>query len=323
MSGRPPWKARAALVLQLCVSAGLLAWIFREPEFRADVAGLIRTASPAWLIAAFGVAGVGAILGFVRWGIFVRVVGIPLPAWDIFRMGAVGLLFNSFLPGAVGGDGVKVGWLVARKFPPRAAFLSVVMDRLSGLGAMVICSAVFIGFRYEWLMRSATVAAMIHAVILYLVGVVVLVSISFFLASRGAVSRLPKRFPARAAAVEFAETYSLFLGAWRATGIAASISLFTLLAYFFTFFCAAEAVGVHVPMVDFLAIMPVVDVAAALPISAGGFGVREAAFSTLLGQLAGVPSAEAVSISFAGALATMLWGGLGLFALPARRREAR
>lgn len=305
------------------VSAGLLAWIFHEPAFRADVARLFVTASPGWLLTTIGVAGFGAILGIVRWGIFVRVVGISLPAWDVFRIGAVGLLFNNFLPGAVGGDAVKVGWLVARRFPPRAAFLSVVMDRLSGLGAMVLCSAVFIGFRFEWLMQSATVAAMIHAVILYLIGVVCLVSLSFFLASRGAVSHLPKRFPAREAAVEFAATYSLFLGAWRATAAAAAISLLTLLAYFFTFFCAAQAVGVHVPVMDFMAIMPVVDLAAALPVSAGGFGVREAAFSTLLGQLAEIPPASAVSISFAGALATMLCGALGLFALPARRREVR
>lgn len=316
-------KKWIVLTLQLVVSLGLLAWIFRDPDFRAEVWDLLSRANPWWLGAALVVAGVGAALGLLRWAIFLEIVGIHLTAWGVLRIGTIGLLFNNFLPGAVGGDAVKVGWLVSKGYSARASLLSGVMNRLSGLGAMVLCSVTFIALRFDWLMQSPSVAAMIHMLLLFLAGVVTFVTLSFVLSARGTVSRLPAKLPGRARLVEFAETYSLFVSAWRSTLLASTISVVTLLCFFYTFYFCSMALDVKVPMLDFLAIMPVVDLLAALPISAGGFGVREGAFVTLLGQLSGVPAAEAVSISFAGAFATLIWSLSGLLVMPWQRREVR
>ncbi len=314
-------KKALVLLLQVVVSVGLLVWIFREPEFREEVIGIFQQADLSWVVVAAAVAGVGIVLGFVRWGIFLRVVGIKISAWQVFRMGAVGLFFNSFLPGAIGGDAVKAGWLVARGARMKDALLSILMDRMSGIGALVLCSAVFIGARFEWLMQSAVVSTMIHLVILYLVVVVALLTISFLAASKGAVARIPKKMPGRTLIEEFSGTYFLFVTQWRMTLVAASISVGMLMAYFLTFYFCALALGVPVPVLDFLAIMPAVDILAALPISVGGFGVREGAFVTLLGQLNGVIPAAAVSISFAGAVLNLLWGCVGILVLPSFQRE--
>lgn len=316
-------KKALVLLLQVLVSVGLLVWIFREPVFREEVIGIFQQADLEWVLIAAGVAGFGVVLGFVRWGIFLKVVGIEVPAWQIFRMGAVGLFFNSFLPGAIGGDAVKAGWLVARGAGMKDALLSILMDRMSGIGALVLCSAVFIGLRFEWLMQSAVVAAMIHMVILYLVVVVALLTFSFLAASKGALAKIPQRMPGRAVIVEFSGTYSLFVKRWQMTLLAAGISVGMLMAYFLTFFFCALALGVAVPMLDFLSIMPAVDILAALPISVGGFGVREGAFVTLLGQLSGVAPAAAVSVSFAGAVLHLFWGCVGVIMLPGFKRETR
>ena len=73
-------------------------------------------------------------------------------------------------------------------------------------------------------------------------------------------------------------------------------------------------------MGEFLAFMPAVDIISALPISLGGFGVREQLFATVLGDLWGAPAAQAVSISLGGASLSILWGLLGLALLPAYNR---
>ncbi|GAB4172558.1 MAG: lysylphosphatidylglycerol synthase transmembrane domain-containing protein [Terrimicrobiaceae bacterium] len=309
--------------LQVIVSAALLLLIFRDAGFRADVAALAGKADVTWLLGAWLVAGAGCLLGFLRWAIFLRVVGILESPWSIVRMASVGLFFNSFLPGAVGGDAVKVGWLAARGHDPKKALLSVVMDRLSGLGALILCSCVFIPPKWSWLTTSATVAAMIHFAIVYLLVVVFLLGLSFVMSARGALESIPPRFPGRASLVEMASTYRLFVTRWRSTAAASLISAGMLLAYFFTFYFCARAISVVVPAREFLAFMPAVDIIAALPVSLGGFGVREGVFATVLGELSGVPASAAVSLSFAGALVTLLWGCLGLLLLPSYRRETK
>ncbi len=307
-------------VLQCLVTLGLLGWIFRDPEFRREVLEALSGADRGWLLAAALVAGAGCLMGILRWGIFLRVLGIDIPRLAILRIGAVGLFFNSFLPGVVGGDAVKAGWLVARGFSARSAVLSAVMDRISGLGALVLCSAVLIPMRYTWLMQSPAVSAMVHLLVIYLVVVSLLLSLSFVLSARGAVSRLPQKMPGRQTIEDFAAAYGRFLSCWKSTLAAALISVGMLLAYFLTFYLSARAFGVEVLLLDFLSFMPLVDLLAALPVSVGGFGVREAAFVTLLGDLAGVPAARAVSISFLGALVTLLWGCAGLILLPGLRK---
>ena len=77
------------------------------------------------------------------------------------RLSFVGLFFNNFLVGAVGGDAVKVVWLAAKGHRKTAALLSVLMDRMSGFGALILCSLIFMLWRLDWLMRSAVVAGLI------------------------------------------------------------------------------------------------------------------------------------------------------------------
>lgn len=311
------------LILQSCVSVALLAWIFWRPEFRAQAWQVITSADPGWLIAGFAVAGVGNLLGVVRWAVFLRVLHISLPAWEVLRLSFVGLFFNNFLVGAVGGDAVKVVWLAAKGHNKTSALLSVLMDRMSGLGALVLCSLTFMLWRLDWLMSSPVVAGVIKFVFGYLAVVVVLMAFSFVISAKGLTSRLPERLPGRKMILEFTSAYIQFVAAWRATLLASFISLIILLTYFATFYCSARAFGVHIPVLDFFAFMPAVDIISALPVSLGGFGVRDKLFGILLGDLSGVPMAQAVSVSLGGAVLSLVWGLFGLALLPSYRRAVK
>jgi uncharacterized protein (TIRG00374 family) len=315
-------KKWAPLLFQSLVSIALLMWIFWKEDFRSRTWQVLSSAHPGWLAAGFLVAGVGNLIGVVRWGIFLRVLGISLAPWDVLRLSFVGLFFNIFFVGAVGGDAVKVVWLATKGHRKTAALLSVLMDRMSGFGALIVCSFLFMSLRLDLLMRSAVVSGLIKGVFAYLFIVVVLMAISFLMSARGMTSRLPRRFPLRRMIIEFTEAYLQFVIGWRQTLLASLLSMVMLLAYFLTFYLSARAFGLHVPLVDFFALMPAVDIISALPISLGGFGVREQLFVTLLGDLWGVPAAQAVSISLGGALLSMLWGLFGLALLPAYHHAA-
>ena len=305
------------LFFQSLISVVLLVWIFWKEDFRTRTWQVLTSAHPGWLAAGFLVAGAGNLLGVVRWGIFLRVLGIRLPAWDVLRLSFVGLFFNNFLVGAVGGDAVKVVWLAAKGHRKTAALLSVLMDRMSGFGALILCSLIFMLLRWDWLMRSAVVAGLIKGVFFYLAAVIALMAFSFVMSAKGLTGRLPRRFPGRERIIEFTEAYLQFVTSWRQTLLASLLSVAMLLAYFLTFYFSARAFGLQVPVGEFFAFMPAVDIISALPISLGGFGVREQLFATVLGELWAAPAAQAVSISLGGASLSLLWGLFGLALLPA------
>jgi hypothetical protein len=60
------------------------------------------------------------------------------------------------------------------------------------------------------------------------------------------------------------------------------------LAFFMSFYCGLRAVGGAAPVLDVLTAMPIVDMAASLPVSISGLGVRERTFEALLSGIAGV-----------------------------------
>jgi len=316
-------KQKLIFAGQTVVTIGLLVWIFSQQEVRDNTVTVLRNADLRWVAAAIGVAGAETFLGALRWRIFLGVLDIRLPFWQSVRLFYLGLFFNTFLVGAVGGDAVKALALIGQGQPKGAAFLSVVMDRMSGLGALVLVSLTFLLWHYSWLTASPVVAGLIHFVFFYLLAVIGLVAISLLAAWTGFGDRAPRWVPFRTQFARMCELYFLFVSRWPQTLLAAGISCFMLLGYFLVFYCAMRAYGVVPDPTKVFAFMPVVDVIAALPISLGGIGVREKLFVVLLGQLMGVPAGTAVWISLTGFLTTLFWGLAGLLALPFYRGWVR
>ena len=73
------------------------------------------------------------------------------------------------------------------------------------------------------------------------------------------------------------------------------------------FVVGAWALGMHVPTIYFLIVVPVAVIARLLPISIGGLGVRELSLVTLLG-LVGVSPEAAISLSLLAYLMEILAG---------------
>ena len=150
-----------------------------------------------------------------------------------------------------------------------------------------------------------------------------LLSATFALAHRGLTPKFPKHEPTREKIRETSLAYLKFVQEWRQTLVASLLSAVILITHFFTFYFSARAFDADIPLPDFFALMPAVDIISALPISLGGLGVREQLFVTALGELSGIPAAQAVSISLGGAVITLLCGLVGLAFLPSYRRVTK
>jgi uncharacterized membrane protein YbhN (UPF0104 family) len=149
----PPTKASTTLgasTVGLCATPGghgpLLAASAAVPG-RLDSHGLgyvyerhivqgqpIRT---GFLIGGFVLYCLAAALTMVRWYLLVRALDLHLTLRDAFRFGLIGVFFNSFLPGAVGGDIIKAAVLARGQSRRTAAVATVIMDRLIALWGLV------------------------------------------------------------------------------------------------------------------------------------------------------------------------------------------
>jgi uncharacterized membrane protein YbhN (UPF0104 family) len=90
-----------------------------------------------FLVAGFVVHCAAGGLTMLRWYLLLRALDLQLTIRDAFRYGMIGVFFNTFLPGAVGGDVIKAAVLAQGQARRAAAVATVIMDRLIALWALV------------------------------------------------------------------------------------------------------------------------------------------------------------------------------------------
>jgi uncharacterized protein (TIRG00374 family) len=295
-------KKTLLTLLQVAVTVGLLWWVFHDPAKRAQMGEALREADWSWLWIGVGVFFFCTILATVRWKVLLKVQGIDMGwvrTWQLFM---VGMFFNLFMLGSTGGDVVKM-FLTMREAPDRkaAALLSVFMDRVIGMMALILISLGFLCFRYDVLSHSPASSALLTTLLWLLAGAVV-VTVGMFVGSAfGWVHYLPRWTPLRGRIVEVSAACHLYAKGWRQTIWAFLVSFPLFAMFFITFYCAARAFTDLLGLVDVFSVLPIVAVITAIPISVSGIGVRESLFVSLLAPF-GVTAAVATLISVTGFL---------------------
>jgi uncharacterized protein (TIRG00374 family) len=256
------------------------------------------------------------VLATVRWQILLRIQGITLGWLHTFAIVMIGLFFNMFLPGLVGGDAMRLYFVF--KCAPRQktrATLSVAMDRILGMLSILFLAGLSVGLQFRWLSRSDTTLHIVYSV-LGLLGIGSACVLLLFGAVRfGLLRKLPKRTPFRPAIMESGKALQLYGAHLGVMSIAFAITVVAHLIYYLSFYCAAQSLhgtrSASLSVTDILSIMPLVNTVTALPISFGGVGVRETLFQELLGNLAHVPPAIAAVTASLGFVIQASWGLLG------------
>ncbi len=304
-------KKALITIIQVLVTLGLLWFVFRDPETRKNVAETLPNAHPGWLMLAFLTFGGLCITGIVRWKILMAVQGIRLNTGRIGALFLIGHFFSQFLPGSTGGDILKIYYVMKEtKTKKAAAFLSVLVDRMIGLVALMIVGAVLLGMRYQWLTQTTGARNLVYILILVLVGCLGVIVFAWLVTSFGFVHKLPQWFPLRTLWIELAEAYTIYGKAWKSTLAALCLGMLGHLCIFTSFYFGARAYTSKVGIVDFFSTLPIVNTITSLPISVAGLGAREAMFEELLGKLCNLPK-EAVSISLTCYFIMLGWGIVG------------
>ncbi len=295
-------KKTILTLLQVAVTIALLWWVFHDPDRRREMASALKLADWGWLGIGVGVFFLCTILATARWQILLMVQGIRLSRFRSWQLFMIGMFFNLFMLGSTGGDVVKM-FLTMREATENkaAALLSVFMDRVIGMLALIFLSVGFLYFRYDLLSHTEGSSALLN-VLLWLLAAALATIVGMFVASGlGWVHYLPKWTPLRGRIVEVSAACHLYAKSWRLTVWAFLISFPLFGLFFTTFYCAARAFTDLIGVVDMFSVMPIVAVITAIPISVSGIGVRESLFVSLLAPF-GVSAAVATLISVTGFL---------------------
>lgn len=305
--------ARATPGLFLRIGAGvlLLAFVASRVDF-ATLTVRWDARAAAGAAATLALVVLAQALSALRW----RLVLGPddaAPLGRLLRLYLVGQFFSLFLPTSVGGDAVRAVAVSRGARRPAWAVSSVVFERFLGLVAMfalltlggVLAPGVFRASAGRASLGWTPTAAQLVA------GGIALVA----LAAVGI--RLLRRSPrVRRVAGEAAALWTHF--AARPGAFAAALAVSALVQGAYVAGWAALALGLRLPVrpEEMLVFVPFVSIAAMLPVTVSGIGVREGAWVLLLAPY-GVSAADAVAFSLAYFLAFLLVGAAGgvLFAL--------
>lgn len=150
-------------------------WVVLQKIDIAQTQRLLLRAHLGWLLAAWLLFNASKVLSAVRLRHFFAAVGVALSATYHLRLYYVGMFYNLFLPGGIGGDGYKV-YLLHQQYPQvgvRQLVAATLIDRLSGMLALCVLALVLGAGLYHyvgwaaWVQYAAYAAAAVMVAVFY------------------------------------------------------------------------------------------------------------------------------------------------------------
>jgi uncharacterized membrane protein YbhN (UPF0104 family) len=276
------WRRRALVTAKVGFAAVLMYWLVNSE--RLDIRRLAEL-RPSWPVTFFvALVFLSMVAPAIRWWYLMTIQELNVPLWPVIRATWLGYATSIFLPGAAGGDAVRVLIVLQGRSSGRIRALStVIVDR--GLGLYTLSFLGALSFMLCLLQPDSS------PVIAEIAGV----SVAIFLTTTAVVCSLAySRTRALALWLVPAGVSAALEDSWsryRQHPIRLSVCFgLSIIAHLFnlgTLVAAWCALGVVVPVITVLGIGPLVGLANMLPLTPGGVGVGEAAADQLFG-MAGV-----------------------------------
>ena len=299
-------RAMALSGLKLGIAVFLVWLVLRKVDLGQAVTIAIGIA-PLFAVGAVGFLFLQAVLSAWRWMVISRRTTAVLSFWPALRIFMISQFYNQALPSTVPGDAARV-WGAARFGGVPEATIGVFLDRLVTLAALLLLATVgSLGILY--LQNRAGLVAFVPGLVLTTGFVVLAIAVA---GRRRLLPLLPTGISLFISALGDA-THRLFLSP-HIIGLYV-VSLFIHTLSIATVYALAWGMGLQLsPLACFL-VTPVMALAALLPVSVNGWGVREGTLVALLAGF-GIDRTHAVALSVVYGLCQLLLGLIGgLFVL--------
>jgi uncharacterized protein (TIRG00374 family) len=302
-------------IVKIAVSAAVFAYVLSRIPL-GDLKGLFLSLQWGYLVGGLAVLLLSVFLGSFQWSLLLRAEAVLIPYARVAVFYFVGLFFNNFLPANVGADVSRSYQAIRYGGKRREVVSATVMDRVVGLLTLCLLAVLF----SVLFMDRFKVSEYFVPILVFLV---ICLAVSAALLNRRLMGLLEKPF----SNIKTADI------AGRVRRLCDALHLLTrkrvlllhvgLLAVVIQILrvvvhiLVARSLGLDIPVVYFFFFVPVIAIAAALPISINGIGVREGAGILMFGTV-GLSADQAFAMQFLAyviMVAVSLVGGI-LFLLP-------
>lgn len=284
------------VIVTLC----LLTLAFSRVQW-GTIGDKLRTGHPGDGALAVLMVVAALVVGALRWRVLLGVGDLPVRPRELFRVFSVSAFANAFLPTSIGGDFTRILMVGRRGAPLARATTTVVIDRLASVGSLVVMAWVGVALAPH-VVSGGSIAAL-AAVSAAMAGGALALLLWPTLLRRVLDRVIPARFATHSSAA--AGVVRALLANPRALTIVVVNSLvFQALATIQIVFLA-RMIGVELSFGLAAVALALTQLATLLPISIGGFGVREGSYAIILAG-GGVTHTDAVLISLLSILALFI-----------------
>lgn len=267
-------------LLKLAISAVLIYFVCSKIDID-EIGNTLEKSQPFHMLLAFIFFLCSKIIAALRLNTYFHQLNILLTHKSNLKLYFLGMFYNLFLPGGIGGDAYK-GYLIKKSFevPTKKVVSVLVLDRLSGLLLLFIYACILL-----FLLNNPSFLEINY---LFILGIPFSILVFWF---------LNKRF--------FKYVLPVF---WSSIGYSALVQLAQLASVWFIM----TALGIEEHQIAYLVIFLISSIVSVLPLTIGGIGSREVTFfygASLLGLNENV----SVGISVVFFLITALVSLLGIW----------
>jgi uncharacterized protein (TIRG00374 family) len=293
-------RLASSLPVRIVVTAGLLVALAVSIDW-GTVGDRLSGGRWGWFAAAVGVLFVALIVAALRWHAFLRTAEVEASVGVAVRAFLIGTFANNLLP-QLGGDAVRA-LVVAPpgSGSPVRAIVSALVDRVSALGCLVLlawgCVVVAAGDVPSTLVLGLLAITALGAAGTLVLGVLLRRGVGVIRAI------LPDRL--RPSTREVRATLTAYARDRRLLSIGLALGVAYQVLVVLETWMLARAIDLDVSYEVLAVAIPVVLVVTLIPISLGGFGLREGGFVVMLAD-AGVEAADATLLSLLSVVALAL-----------------
>ena len=250
----------------------------------------------AWLAALFFLFVQILALSW-RWLLLINVNGRKMNYGDSIRITLASLLANYLFITSIGGIIVRVALAMQHGVSWIKAIAATTLDRLMTVIGLLILAVIFLPVLY---------GVVSHDIFTHTIMVIGTCAAAFIILPFLLFKNVRRNmiFANRKIAVCFKYLRSVITN----PNLIAKITLSSIVgqvAYFAAVYAITASTGIHIPLLYFMAVVPMITLVASLPVGYGGWGIREGAFVYGLG-LIHVPIETAFIVSVQVGLVSML-----------------
>ncbi len=284
--------------IKVAVSASLIAYLLSQTELAA-IGAAMKSANPWLIFLSFLLHGIGYFSSSYRWQLLLEAQGFRVPVMYLVRSYAIAMFFNNLLPSTIGGDGYRAYDTARCNIPNMKALAIVIVERFLGLFALMFFALLALALATElttqienlWLWSIVTFALMLAAVWLVF-------SRSARIPFADRLLKLPGMSLVDKLVRKITHAFEPFKGKTRALTWSMLLSLLLQFNVIFHYYLISEALGLSIPLVKFLVIIPLSMFVQMIPLSINGIGIRESFYVFFLSKIYGVPIADALAFSW-------------------------